>query len=59
MHSHADSGALYGRKVNEERMSTSFKYVGPCEYVKGRQYNYLSFKDRTVDDVNIVAESLF
>ena len=59
MHSHADSGALYGRKVNEERLSTSFKYVGPCEYVKDRYYSYLTFKDRTIDDINITAESLF
>ena len=59
MHSHADSGALYGRKVNEERLSTSFKYVGPCEHVKDRYYSYLTFKDRTVDDINITAESLF
>lgn len=49
-YSHADSGALYGRKVNETRMSTSFKYVGPCLNVPGRKYDYLTFKDRSVDD---------
>lgn len=57
--SHADTGALYGRKVNEERLSTSFKYIGPCMNVPNRNYNYLTFKDRTVDNVKVVAETLF
>lgn len=56
--SHADTGALYGRKVNEERLSTSFKYIGPCENVPNRKYNYLTFKERSVDD-NIITTRLF
>lgn len=56
--SHADTGALYGRKVNETRLSTSFKYIGPCDNVPDRKYKYLVFKDRSVDD-NIIATSLF
>lgn len=56
-HSHADSGALSGRKVSATRLSTSFKYVGPCENVKGRNYNYLVFNERPKE--NIVVESLF
>jgi len=56
--SHADTGALSGRRVHETRLSTSFKYIAPCENVVGRQYDYLTFKDRSTDDA-IVKPSLF
>lgn len=47
--SHADTGALSGRRVHETRLSTSFKYIADCENVAGRVYNYLTFKDRSTD----------
>ena len=56
--SHADTGALSGRKVHETRLSTSFKYVAPCENIPGRKYDYMTFKDRSTDDA-VVKPDLF
>lgn len=56
--SHADTGALSGRRVHETRLSTSFKYIAKCENVENRKYDYLTFKDRSTDDA-IVKPSLF
>jgi len=56
--SHADTGALSGRKVHETRLSASFKYIASCQNVEGRKYDYLTFKDRSTDDA-IVKPSLF
>jgi len=44
---------------DKERLSTSFKYVGPCEYVEGRNYDYLSFKEKMIDDKIFTTEKLF
>ena len=56
--SHADTGALSGRRIHENRLSTSFKYIAPCENVEGRKYDYLVFKDRSSDD-SIQKQTLF
>ena len=56
--SHADTGALSGRRIHETRMSTTFKYIAPSQNVEGRAYDHLVFKDRAVDE-NIVLPSLF
>lgn len=56
--SHADTGALSGRRIVEGRLSTSFKYIAPCENVEGRRYDYLVFKDRSPDD-SIKKQTLF
>lgn len=56
--SHADTGALSGRRVHETRLSTSFKYIAKCENVKDRKYDYLTFKDRSTDD-SIIKPDLF
>ena len=45
IHSHQDTGQLAGRKINEVRLSTSFKYIAPCENVPNRHYTYLKFND--------------
>lgn len=48
--SHHQTGILSHIKIKDEsRLSTSFKYVAPCQYVEGRSYNKLSFNERSVN----------
>lgn len=56
LRSHQQTGLLYGRIVNDERLSTSFKYIAPCEHVEGRSYNHLSFKDRIPESTYTIQE---
>lgn len=43
MHSQPEYGLLTGRKINEKRLSASFKYVGGCSYNKEYRYDAISF----------------
>lgn len=57
--SHKQTGILSHIVIkDEDRVSTSFKYVYPCQHIKGRNYNLLSFKERSTDS-NISSISLF
>lgn len=54
------TGMMHNYIVKDKnRLSTSFKYIGPCEYVEGRNYDYLQFKEKLIDDKIFTTEKLF
>lgn len=59
IHSHQDTGLLAGRRINEVRLSTSFKYVAPCQNVPGRAYEYFKFNDIDKSEEKLLDNILF
>lgn len=47
----SDHGGVLKGKVHivENRLSTSFRYIAPCEEVEGRRYDILTFNEEVVD----------
>lgn len=56
--SHIQTGILHHMTVKADRLSTSFKYIGPCKYDKSINYNCISFKDKNIEE-SITVTSLF